>query len=157
MGASFEPQMPKMSFFKSIKMGIRRTNEIIVGLITGIKKMFTSRSLEGTMGPIMIISQGADFAKAGVLALLMFLALLSISLAVMNLLPIGALDGGQLLFVTIEAIIRRKIPDTIKLVINLASWVLILGLALYLSVQELRQLFWPSIKRLICKVAVLFS
>lgn len=156
MGASFEPQMPKMSFFKSIKMGIRRTNEIIVGLIVGIKKMFTSRSLEGTMGPIMIISQGADFARAGILALLMFLALLSISLAVMNLLPIGALDGGQLLFATIEAIIRRKIPETIKLVINLASWVLILGLALYLSVQELRQLFWPSIKNMICKVVGFF-
>jgi regulator of sigma E protease len=156
IGASFEPQLPKLSFFKSIKMGIRHTNELIVGLITGIKKMFSSRSLDGTMGPIMIISQGADFARAGVLALLMFLALLSISLAVMNLLPIGALDGGQLLFVTIEAIIRRKIPDTIKLVINLASWVLILGLALYLSVQELRQLFGPSVKNLIGKVAGIF-
>jgi regulator of sigma E protease len=156
MGASFEPQIPKLSFFKSIKMGIRHTNEIIVGLILGIKKMFTSRSLDGTMGPIMIISQGADFAKAGVLSLLMFLALLSISLAVMNLLPIGALDGGQLLFVTIEAIIRRKIPETIKLGINLASWVLILGLALYLSIQELRQLFGASVKSLIVKIAGLF-
>jgi regulator of sigma E protease len=156
IGALFEPQLPKLSLFKSIKLGIQHTNGLIVALITGIKKMFSSRSLDGTMGPIMIISQGADFAKAGVLALLMFLALLSISLAVMNLLPIGALDGGQLLFVTIEAIIRRKIPDTIKLVINLASWVLILGLALYLSIQELRQLFGPSIKTLICKISGIF-
>lgn len=156
IGAGFEPQLPKLSLLKSIKMGIRHTNELIKGLILGIKKMFTSRSMEGTMGPIMIISQGADFAKAGALSLLMFLALLSISLAVMNLIPIGALDGGQLLFATVEAIIRRKIPETIKLGINLLSWVLILGLAIYLSVQELRQLFGANIKCVVGKVVGLF-
>lgn len=152
IGAYFEIKMPKLSFFKSIRIGIRYTNELVKSLILGIKKMFTSRSLEGVGGPVMIISQGANIAKAGLLPLLIFLALLSISLAVMNLLPIGALDGGQLLFVTIEAIIRRKIPEFIKLGINLASWVLILGLALFLSIREVRQIFGPGFKSLIAKI-----
>jgi regulator of sigma E protease len=152
IGAYFDIKIPKLSLFKSIKMGIRQTNELVKGLILGIKKMFTSRSLDGVGGPVMIISQGANIAKAGLLPLLIFLALLSISLAIMNLLPIGALDGGQILFVTIEAIIRRKIPEFIKLGINLASWVLILGLALYLSVREIGQLFGPGIKNLLAKI-----
>ncbi len=152
IGAYFDIKIPKLSFFKSIKMGIRQTNELVKGLILGIKKMFSARSLDGTMGPVMIISQGANIAKAGLLPLFVFLALLSISLAIMNLLPIGALDGGQLLFLTIEAVIRRKIPEIIKLGINLASWVLILGLALYISIREIGQLFGPGFKSLIAKI-----
>lgn len=152
IGAYFEIKIPKLSFFKSIKMGIRYTNELVKVLISGIKRMFTTRSLEGIGGPVMIISQGATIAKAGFLPLLIFLALLSISLAVMNLIPIGALDGGQLLFVTIEAIIRRKIPEFIKLGINLLSWILILGLAFYISIREIRQIFGPGFKSLIAKI-----
>lgn len=156
LGAYFDTPMPRLPFFKAIKTGIEYTNQLIVGLVLGIKKLISSRSLEGTMGPVMILSQGAAVAKSGLLAFLMFLALLSISLAVMNLLPIGALDGGQLLFVTIEAIIRRKIPETIKLVINLASWVLIVSLALYLSFKELRILFGKNIESLFGKILGLF-
>jgi regulator of sigma E protease len=60
-------------------------------------------------------------------------------LAVINLLPIGALDGGQLLFETIEAIIRRKIPYLVRFGINLASWLLILSLIMFLSYQDIRR------------------
>jgi regulator of sigma E protease len=71
----------------------------------------------------------------------MFLAIISINLAILNLLPIGALDGGQLLFTTIEAIIRREIPEIIRLGINIASWVLILSLTLYLSYKDILRIF----------------
>lgn len=157
LGAYFDSPMPRLPFFKAIKTGVEYTNQLIIGLILGIKKLISARSLEGTMGPVMILSQGAAVAKSGLLAFLMFLAMLSISLAVMNLLPIGALDGGQLLFVTIEAIIRRRIPDTIKLVINLASWALIISLALYLSFKELKLLFGKNIESLFGKVMGLFK
>ncbi|KKQ33192.1 MAG: Membrane-associated zinc metalloprotease [candidate division TM6 bacterium GW2011_GWF2_37_49] len=157
LGAYFDAPMPRLPFFKAIKTGIEYTNQLIVGLILGIKKLISSRSLEGTMGPVMILSQGAAVAKSGILAFLIFLAMLSISLAVMNILPIGALDGGQLLFVTIEAIIRRKIPETIKLVINLASWILIVSLAVYLSFKELRVLFGKNIESLFGKILGLFK
>ena len=72
-----------------------------------------------------------------ILTLFIFLAIISINLAVINLLPIGALDGGQLLFETIEAIIRRKIPEVVRFSINLASWFFILGLIIFLSYQDI--------------------
>ena len=87
----------------------------------------------------MIVSQSFKMAQRGILWLFVFLAIISINLAVINLLPIGALDGGQLLFETIEAIIRRKSPHVIRLTINLASWMLILSLILFLSYQDIRR------------------
>lgn len=156
LGAYFDNPMPKLPFLKAIKTGIEYGNQMIVGLILGIKKLISARSLEGTMGPVMILSQGAAIAKTGILSFLIFLAMLSISLAVMNILPIGALDGGQLVFVTIEAIIRRKIPEIVKLGINLASWVLIMSLAAYLSFRELNVLFGKSINTLIHQILGLF-
>jgi regulator of sigma E protease len=156
LGAYFDTPIPRLPFFKAIKTGIEYGNQMIVGLILGIKKLISARSLEGTMGPVMILSQGAAIAKTGFLAFFIFLAMLSISLAVMNILPIGALDGGQIIFVTIEAIIRRKIPEMVKLGINLASWVLIMGLAVYLSFKELNVLFGKSIISLSGKILGIF-
>lgn len=157
LGAYFDSPMPRLPFFKAIKTGIEYGNQMIIGLILGIKRLICARSLEGTMGPVMILSQGAAIAKSGLFAFLIFLAMLSISLAVMNLLPIGALDGGQLVFITIEAIIRRKIPEIVKLGINLASWVLIMSLAAFLSFKELKALFGKNITSAIQHIIGMFK
>ena len=66
-------------------------------------------SLRTISGPIGIISMAGNAAKLGVVALLQFTAILSVSLAVINLLPIPALDGGHLLFLVIESIRRKHI------------------------------------------------
>ena len=127
----------KYSFIGAIKQGIKVTNNWIYQIIYSFKYLITQRSLKGAGGPIMILSKTFETAQRGIIPLFIFLAFISINLAIINLLPIGALDGGQLLFVTIEAIIRRPIPEIIKLTINLASWVLILSLILYLSYRDI--------------------
>ena len=137
-------------------MGFVLTYKIIRDLFSGIKEMIFNRSLRGAAGPIMILSHGASSARQGFIPLLMFLALISIGLAVMNILPIGALDGGQILFVTIETVIRRKIPDIIKISINLASWALFIALALFLSYREIGMLFGDKIAWLYQKTIGLF-
>ena len=93
----------------------------------------------------MILSKTFETAQKGIIPLLIFLAFISINLAVINILPLGALDGGQLLFVTIEAIIRREIPEIIKVTVNIASWVMLLSLILYLSYKDLVLLIFKKI------------
>jgi len=127
----------KYPFFAAIAQGVKVTNQWIFKIFTAIKNLARQRTLKGAGGPIMIISQTFKTAQKGIIHLLIFLAFLSVNLAIINMLPIGALDGGQFLFITIEAIIRREIPEIIKLAINIASWVLILGLILYLSYKDL--------------------
>jgi regulator of sigma E protease len=156
LGAFFQAPIPKLSFLKAIIVGVNHTNNYIINLIAGIKHLITSRSLQGAMGPVMMLSEGANFASKGFMSLLMFLALISLGLALMNILPIGALDGGQLLFATIESIIRRPIPETIKISINLASWIFFILLTLYITYREIGQLFGSEIYNLYTKIISLF-
>ena len=91
----------KYSFIGAIKQGIKVTNNWIYQIIYSFKYLITQRSLKGAGGPIMILSKTFETAQRGIIPLFIFLAFISINLAIINLLPIGALDGGQLLFVTI--------------------------------------------------------
>lgn len=129
----------KYSFFMAIGKGISQTHEWIGKVLWSLKMLVTKRNIKDFGGPIMIVSQSFKMAQKGLLWLFVFLAVISINLAVINLLPIGALDGGQLLFETIEAIIRRKIPNVIRMGVNLASWVLILSLITVLSYQDIKR------------------
>ncbi len=136
-----EGQYEKYPLLGSIAQGIKVTNQWIYQIIAGIKYLITQRTLKGAGGPVMIISKTFETAQKGLIPLLIFLAIISINLAIINLLPLGALDGGQILFATIEAIIRREIPVIIRLTINLASWILLISLILYLSYKDILRLF----------------
>lgn len=141
-GASIYPKTVRVEYekypiFQAIKRGIAKTHEWIYKFGVSIKMLITKRNIKDFGGPIMIVSQSFQMAQQGLLLLLVFLAIISINLAIINLLPIGALDGGQLLFETIEFVIRRPIPEMIRFSINLISWVLILGLIIFLSYQDI--------------------
>ncbi len=79
------------------------TYEALWRLVTG------QLSLKTISGPIGIVSMAGHAAKMGIVALLQFTAILSVSLGVINLLPVPALDGGHLFFLVIEAIRRKKV------------------------------------------------
>lgn len=149
IGAAFQDPITRLPFFLAVKKGFSITNQWIVNIAQSVKHLIFNRTLEGAGGPLMILTHSFTSAQMGLVPLFIFLAIISINLALMNVLPIGALDGGQLFFVTIEAIIRRRIPDMIKLAINLASWVLFIALALYLTYKDLLAIFGESIGRLI--------
>jgi regulator of sigma E protease len=136
---SFQPskERERYPFFESIKKGIAQTNTYIYLTVMGLKNMFTQRSLKGTGGPVLMISESIRQAQAGFIYLFIFLAIISINLAIINLLPLPILDGGQILFFTIEAIIGREIPTPIKNSIFIGSWMLILSLMLYLTYNDI--------------------
>ena len=131
----------KYSLLKSFKKGALQVKNDLVLWAYSIKIFIAQKSLKGAGVPIMILSQSSKMAQKGFRMLLRFLAFLSINLAVINILPIGALDGGQVVFETIEAILRRKIPSVIRNTINLASWVFLLGLIALLSYNDIISLF----------------
>jgi regulator of sigma E protease len=79
--------------------------------VVGIAKLIKgSISAKNVGGPILIFQQAGERAKAGRSSFLFFLALISINLGVVNLLPIPILDGGHIFFSIAELIVRRKIP-----------------------------------------------
>lgn len=154
LGAGFQP--PQLPFWYAFKAGFDYTKKIIGLIWASLKNLVQTRSLDGLGGPVMIFAQGTAAAKYGFIPLFHFLGLFSLSLALMNVLPIGALDGGQLLFATIEFAIRRRIPEIIKMSINLASWVLLISLMAFFTYRELGMLFGSTFKSWWVKLSGLF-
>ena len=84
-------------------------------VLDSVKKMVIGLiSVKNINGPITIAQVAGETATYGLDVYLGFLALLSISLGVLNLLPIPVLDGGHLLYYAIEAVIRRPVPERIQ-------------------------------------------
>lgn len=77
-------------------------------------------------GPIKIAKFAADSADAGITSFLFFLAMLSLSLAILNIMPFPVLDGGHFVIILIEGIIKREIPIKIKIAIQNVGFVLLL-------------------------------
>lgn len=101
-------------------------------VLDSVKKMVIGLiSVKNINGPITIAQVAGETASYGLDVYLGFLALLSISLGVLNLLPIPVLDGGHLLYYAIEAVIRRPVPERIQ------AWGLQLGLMLISGIMVL--------------------
>jgi regulator of sigma E protease len=88
-------------------------------------------------GPVMIIKATAQGASKGFKVFLLFLAIISINLAILNLIPLPIFDGGQIMIYGIEAIIGKSLPDKARLVINLTSWGLIMFLFIYVTIKDI--------------------
>ena len=130
----------RLPLLEAIPEGIRRVHQVTYQTASFLGKLIRERTLEGAGGPVMIISESARQAKQGFIYLLFLLAVISINLAIINLLPIPALDGGQFVFITIEAIIGREVPVVIKNVVFLASWVFLLTLILLFTFNDIKRL-----------------
>ena len=131
----------RFGFIESIKKGIGRAHSYVWQIFGFLKSMVTQRSLKGAGGPIMMLSTSFNMAQQSIRLLLIFLAIISINLAVLNVLPLGALDGGQLLIVTVESITRRRVPEQVKIGILITFWVLFIILTLVLSYRDIMMLF----------------
>jgi regulator of sigma E protease len=89
------------------------------------------------MGTVGIASEMNNRAKQSMDELWYFVAFISINLAVVNMLPIPALDGGKVLFILIEAIVGRKLNPKYENYISIAGLVLILGLFVFVTYNDI--------------------
>ncbi len=105
----------KYGFFESIKQSAQVTYYFTKISYQAIYRLIIGKlNLKALSGPLRIIEVTSKTAQLGIVHLINLTALLSISLAIFNLLPIPALDGGHILFIFFEAILRRPIPFKIQ-------------------------------------------
>jgi membrane-associated protease RseP (regulator of RpoE activity) len=93
-------------------------------------------------GPVAIVDFGAKIARSDAANLLQFAALISINLAVINTLPLPALDGGQLAFLLFEAVRGKPLPTNIQDGVMQTGLMLLLGLGIFLIVRDTANLEW---------------
>ena len=111
--------------------GWRQTEWVLSTVVDSIKKLVTGgASVKDLGGPIVIAKWSAEVAEQGFVALLRFVAFISINIGFLNILPIPVLDGGHLVFILLEAVARRPIPTKIKLAIQQVGMI---GLLIFMA------------------------
>ena len=105
-----------------------------------IVRLFKGSVPQDVAGVVGIYQISKDVSKEGVLAILQFMAILSINLSILNLLPIPALDGGRLLFVVVEAITRKRIKPQVEQIVHLVGMALLLGLMVLVTIGDVKRL-----------------
>lgn len=131
----------KYSFFNAIWQGIRSTLAmtwmIILAFYELIKNIFTGHGVSADLGgPVAIAVLTGQVAKLGFVYLLQFTAILSINLAVINFLPIPALDGGRVIFLFIEKIRRKPVKKEVEAVIHNIGFALLMLLVVVVTFRD---------------------
>ena len=129
----------KLGVGGSLLSGIGQTWKMSAMTVQGFVKIFTGQEdfRKSVGGPIKIAKIASQSAEQGPVSFLYFLAMLSISLAIINILPVPALDGGQFLLNAVEGVIRREIPFEIKMRIQQVGMALLLALFAYILINDI--------------------
>ncbi len=116
------------SLFEALPIGIGELKTTSILFLSNLYQMATGKvSISKSMGgPIKIAQLAKRSADNGVLEFFGFIGLLSISLALLNILPFPALDGGHLVFLVYEAVFRREVPSKVKIALQQAGFILLL-------------------------------
>jgi regulator of sigma E protease len=136
----------KLPVHKALVEGVKTTWYLTKGTAVGLTSFLWDAvrfksDLSQVSGPVGIAGTVGQASHLGFVYLLSLVALISINLAVINLLPFPALDGGRLLFVGIEAIIRRPIPTSFARWVNAVGFLFLLGLMGVITVHDIFKLF----------------
>ncbi len=133
---------PWSAFKQAISESVRLTGVTINAFGNTIRSIFGKLSVPNDIGgPVQIAYYTHTFVQEGFFALLRFTALLSLSLAVMNILPIPALDGGRLLFIIIEAITGRRVSARFESLVHGIGFILLMGLIVLITYSDIVKLF----------------
>lgn len=132
----------KYPFPQSLYYGTKQAFSDAVLIVIGFKdvliNIFTRFTVpQGVAGPIGMAQLTGEFVKVGPSAVLGLVYMLSLSLAVLNVLPIPALDGGRLLFIVIEAVTRRKVNAKFEAYAHMVGIILLLTFLLMVSYKDI--------------------
>lgn len=125
----------------AIRKGLERTYEITSLTVIGIVKLVQRAIPSDTIGgPILIAQMAGEYAEAGMTSILLFVAVLSVNLGILNLLPIPVLDGGHLVFLTAEAIMRRPVSVRVREVAQQAGLFALLALMAFAFYNDIMRI-----------------
>ncbi|MDR3634275.1 MAG: site-2 protease family protein [Isosphaeraceae bacterium] len=136
-------KLPPLPASVALRRGFDDTVESVLGIYGMLRSLIFGRmSMKNFGGPVMIADMAYHAAKTGLTKLVHLLGLLSINLAVLNFLPIPPLDGGQMVFLMAEKVRGKPLPESALAYGTWAGLFLVLGLMLYVLVQDVLRLFF---------------
>ncbi|NEN87708.1 MAG: RIP metalloprotease RseP [Okeania sp. SIO3H1] len=126
------------NIFAAFSVGANEFQRIVVLTLQGFGQLISnfSQTAGQLAGPVAIVDMGAKIAEDNLGELFQFAALISINLAVINILPLPALDGGQLAFLLIEGVRGKPLPMNIQENVMQTGLVVLLGLGIFLIIRD---------------------
>ncbi len=132
----------KRSFFSTIKYSFDWTVSISKSIYSFFGTLFTGTAdLNQVSGPVGTTAAIGESVSYGLDSLMLIVALISINLGIVNLLPLPALDGGRIVLLTLEAIRRKPLNPKIEYGINAVGLILLFGLMAIITVKDILNLF----------------
>ncbi len=125
--------------FEALMIGVKGLVRVTDIFLTNIWHIIIGEASfkQSIGGPVKIAEMAAQSAEAGIFSFLSLMALLSISLAIINIFPIPALDGGHLVFLIYEGLFRREVPTKVKVALQQVGMVLLLALMLFVIYNDI--------------------
>ena len=135
-------QEEKVSLVRAVFLGLDETWSSTFAIVTSLKRIFSGREdlRENLGGPVMVAKVTKAAADAGMPYFWRIVAMLSITLAIMNILPIPALDGGHLIFLLYEGITRREPSLKVRMWLQQIGMVLLLVFMTFLVFNDILRL-----------------
>jgi regulator of sigma E protease len=132
-----------MNAFQAFSESLIQTYRVTELMVVIIVKLISGDISTDTIGgPIMIAQMAGDSAKAGIGSLISFIALISVNLAIINLLPIPVLDGGHLLFFSIEAVKGRPVSTKVREIAQQVGLFILLLLMVLVFYNDISRIFF---------------
>lgn len=126
----------------AIKNGAVSTKELMGALLTTLKQLVHSENIMGEVsGPIGMAQIVSQTSSLGGLYFIYLVAVISLNLAIFNLLPFPALDGGRIIFVIIRKITGKAISDSVEAKVHAAGMVLLIAFAVFVAGSDIIKLF----------------
>ncbi len=140
IGIEVKIEREKVPLWEALILGVKKTVVISQLTVIGIWKLITGElsAKENLSGPIFIFKQAGAEAKRGLESFFGFMAILSISLGILNLLPIPVLDGGHLVFFILEKLKGGELPFKIKEYAQTVGFFLLMLLMSYVILNDIR-------------------
>lgn len=134
--------LAKYPWYKAFYYGMLSTGfylkAIVISFFTLIVGLFTGSGVgEAVSGPVGVAVMTGEVARLGIIYLMQFTAMLSLNLAVLNILPIPALDGGRLFFILLKKVIRQPITPRVEQTIHFVGFVLLMVLVITVTVKDI--------------------
>jgi regulator of sigma E protease len=131
----------KVGLVSAVVYGSRNLAGFTGLIVSSLAKLITGQeSIRSLAGPVFIAKLAGESARSGFASLLGFMAFLSLNLGLLNLLPFPVLDGGHLVIIGVEGIIRREIPVKVKMAIQQVGVVLLVGLMVFVIFNDVSRI-----------------
>lgn len=140
-----QPPYKKYPIIQALGASFSYSWNMSITILRSLWLTVTGRMEADVTGPVGIAVMAGDAFTAGFWAFIGFLGIINLNLGLLNLLPFPALDGGRIVFVLIEMVTRRKVPEKVETVIHYGGFIVLIALIALVTGKDIFRLFFSNL------------